>query len=335
MSQRASDANPADLHELTFLFTDIEGSTLLIRELGAPYAQVLDDARALIARAVEAHQGRVVDCRADETFSVFTCPRRATAAALAAQRALRRQEWPSGVAVRVRMGLHTGVAAEDDRQDYLGLDVHRAARVASAGHGGQVLLSESTAALAGASVVDLGAYQLNGLGAPERLYQLLDDELPADFPPLRCGPRSDRRGVRVALADDSVLIREGIARVLDDAGMDVVAQAGTAEELLTQIALHEPDVAIVDIRMPPGRGDEGLRAAQEIRRSAPRVGVMLLSQMLEPAYAVELVGDDPAGVGYLLKDRVSNIEQFAAAVQAVAEGGTSLDPELAGAALPI
>jgi DNA-binding NarL/FixJ family response regulator len=134
------------------------------------------------------------------------------------------------------------------------------------------------------------------------------------------------QSMRVVLADDSVLLREGIARLLEDDGFEVLAQSGTAEDLLRHVALHNPDVAIVDIRMPPLFTDEGLRAAQEIRRRFPRVGVLVLSQFVEPAYAMELLAESAEGVGYLLKDRVSDVEEFAGAVRRVGEGGSALDP---------
>ena len=130
------------------------------------------------------------------------------------------------------------------------------------------------------------------------------------------------------LADDSVLLREGIGRLLEDAGFEVAAQSGTADELLVDVARHEPDVAIVDVRMPPTHTDEGLRAAREIRERFPRVGVLVLSQVVERAYARELVADGAEGVGYLLKDRVADVDEFAAAVRTIAAGGTALDPEL-------
>ncbi len=311
--------------ELTFLFTDIQDSTGLVRELGERYVDVLNDSRSLLRSAVEAEGGRAVDCRADEFFAVFADPRSAVAAALAAQRALVAGRWPDGPAVRIRMGLHTGIASPDGVDDFLGLDVHRAARIAAAGHGGQVLVSERTAALADARVRDLGDFQLDGLPQPERIFQLLDDDLPSEFPALRCRRRCDERRIRVALADDSVLVREGIARVLEEAGMEVVAQAGTAGDLLRHVETHAPEVAIVDIRMPPSGTDEGLRAAHEIRRRFPRVGVLLLSQLLEPVYAVELLAGGTEAVGYLLKDRVGDLDEFAAAVERVADGGSALD----------
>jgi class 3 adenylate cyclase/CheY-like chemotaxis protein len=319
----------ADLHELTFLFTDIEGSTPLLRKLGDGYGDVLTTTRTLLGEAVAAEGGRVVDTRADDLFAVFSCPKRAARAAAAAQRTFAAYEWPEGIRVRVRMGLHSGLAAPDRGHDFLGLDVHRAARIASAGHGGQILLSAGTAKQVDGETIDLGAYELDGIAEPEQVFQLVADGLEREFPPLRCGPRRDVDRLRVVLADDSVLIREGIARVLEDAGIHVAAQAGTADELLRDVELTEPDVAIVDIRMPPSGTDEGLRAARVIRERHPGVGVLLLSQALEPAYATELVGDDPTGVGYLLKDRAGDVVEFAAAVKRVAEGGCALDPELA------
>jgi DNA-binding NarL/FixJ family response regulator len=132
--------------------------------------------------------------------------------------------------------------------------------------------------------------------------------------------------VRVVVADDSVLLREGIVRLLEEAGSEVLAQSGTAEDLLRHVAMHNPDVAIVDIRMPPTQTDEGLRAAKEIRERFPQVGVLVLSQYVEPAYAMELLGENAEGVGYLLKDRISDIDDFCAAVKRVGEGGSALDP---------
>jgi DNA-binding NarL/FixJ family response regulator len=134
--------------------------------------------------------------------------------------------------------------------------------------------------------------------------------------------------VRVVVADDSVLLREGVARILGEAGFDVVAQAGDGEDLLRKVRAHKPDVAVVDVRMPPTHTDEGLRAAREIRSELPQVGVLVLSQHIEETYAVELLSDSAEGLGYLLKDRVSDIEAFADAVRRVAEGGSALDPQV-------
>jgi DNA-binding NarL/FixJ family response regulator len=132
--------------------------------------------------------------------------------------------------------------------------------------------------------------------------------------------------MRVVLADDSILLREGIARILVESGFEVVGQAGTADELLLKVRSYSPDVAVVDIRMPPTHTDEGLQAAQEIRSRHPDCGVLVLSQYVEAAYAMELLAESAEGVGYLLKDRVSDVDEFAAAVRRVGEGGSALAP---------
>jgi DNA-binding NarL/FixJ family response regulator len=134
--------------------------------------------------------------------------------------------------------------------------------------------------------------------------------------------------VRVVVAEDSVLLREGIARLLGEQGHDVVAQAGDAEDLLRKVGAHHPDVAVVDIRMPPTNTDDGLRAALRIRTEHPDTGVLVLSAYVEEAYALELVADSAAGLGYLLKHRVADVDGFVEAVQRVADGGSALDPEV-------
>jgi DNA-binding NarL/FixJ family response regulator len=133
--------------------------------------------------------------------------------------------------------------------------------------------------------------------------------------------------VRVVIADDSVLLREGVARLLAEGGFDVVGQAGDADQLVSLVTDLKPDVAIVDIRMPPG-GDGGLRVAGEIRSADPQVGVLVLSQYARPAYAFELLNESAQGIGYLLKDRVSDVGELADAVRRVGAGGTVLDPEV-------
>jgi DNA-binding NarL/FixJ family response regulator len=134
--------------------------------------------------------------------------------------------------------------------------------------------------------------------------------------------------MRVVVADDSVLLREGIVRLLQDAGVEVVGQAGDADDLMRKVSAHRPDVAVVDIRMPPTHSDDGLRAAVEIRKRMPDTGVLVLSQYIEDGYTRELLGDGGQSVGYLLKDRVADVERFVAAVRSVATGGSALDPEV-------
>jgi DNA-binding NarL/FixJ family response regulator len=134
--------------------------------------------------------------------------------------------------------------------------------------------------------------------------------------------------MRVVVADDSVLLREGVVRLLTENGFEVVGQAGDAEDLIRKVRAHKPDVAVVDIRMPPTNTDDGLRAALEIRAELPDTGVLVLSQYVEEGYALDLVGESAGGVGYLLKDRVADVERFVDSVRRVADGGSALDPEV-------
>ena len=134
--------------------------------------------------------------------------------------------------------------------------------------------------------------------------------------------------MRVVVADDSTLLREGVVRLLEEAEIEVVGQAADAEELMRKVRAHKPDVAIVDVRMPPTHTDEGLRAAREIRAELPAVGVLVLSQYVEVAYARELLAESAEGIGYLLKDRVADIAALTDAVHRVGGGGSVLDPEV-------
>jgi DNA-binding NarL/FixJ family response regulator/class 3 adenylate cyclase len=328
--------------KVTFLFTDVEDSTGLVRDLGPDYPELIAEHRRLVRDAVEASGGYEIDCRGDEFFLAFARPNDAIDTAIAIQRDHDSHRWPAERRVRVRMGIHTGEPAVEE-DDYVGIDVHRVARLCSAGHGGQVLLSQAALdALEDVDVEDLGEHELKGLPRAERIFQLVRDGAESDFPPLRLGQAlgpdvqaepvggtSQKAGkLRVALADDSVLLREGIALLLTEAGFEVVGQSDTADDLLLKVRSYAPDVAVVDIRMPPTQTDEGLRAAQEIRSKHPDVGVLVLSQHVEAAYAMELLAESAEGVGYLLKDRVSDIDEFAAAVRRVAEGGSALDPTL-------
>jgi DNA-binding NarL/FixJ family response regulator/class 3 adenylate cyclase len=311
---------------VTFLFADVEGSTRLVQTTGTAYSGLLADVRRLLRDEIASNGGVEMDATGDELSAVFEEAHPAVRAALAGQERIRDFGWPAGVSVRVRMGLHTGVPQLGD-EGYTGLDVIRASRITAAGHGGQILLSSTSAPFVSeVDTRDLGTHRLQGLPDAERIHQVLADGLPRDFPPLRGTVSQLGDGRRVVLADDSVLLREGVARLLEEAGFEVVAQSGGPEDLLRHVAMHKPDVAVVDIRMPPTHTDEGLRAAGEIRERHPGVGVLLLSQYVEPGYAMALLETSAEGVGYLLKDRVSDLEQFGTAVRRVADGGSALDP---------
>ena len=309
---------------LAFFFSDVEDSTGLAARLGGAYAPMLERARALQRSAVARAGGREVDSRGDELFCVFDRPEPAAAAALEIQRAFATREWPAGERVRVRIGLHSG-EAEAAGEGFVGIEVHRASRICQAGHGGQVLVSEAAASAFGAATKELGVYEFRGLAEPERIFQLSADGLAGEFPPLR-GVRRHASLTRAVIADDSALLREGLARLLGEAEIEVVGQARNADELLLKVRSYHPDVAIVDIRMPPTQTDEGIQAAKEIRAKHPGTGVLVLSQHVAHTYAVELLGESAEGLGYLLKDRVADVEEFTAAVRRVAEGGSALDP---------
>ena len=321
---------------VTFLYTDIEGSTELLGRLGDAYSAVLEDHRRLLRGLVAGAGGTEIDCRGDEFLFVFPDAAAAVDAAVRAQHALAAHPWPEDAAVLVRMGIHSGEPTLEGTS-YVGLDVHRVARLASAAHGGQVLVSGRTHELSGVDARDLGWHLFKGLREAERVLQVLGDGLRAEFPALRAdslekedqpAEAANGNGMRVVVAEDSVLLREGIARLLEDAGIEVVGQAGTADELMLKVRSYKPDVAIVDIRMPPTQTDEGLRAAKEIRDKHPGTAVLVLSQYLEPAYALELLSENAEGVGYLLKDRVADVDAFVDAVKRVGEGGSALDPSV-------
>ena len=313
------------------MFTDIEGSTQLAHGLAERWEDALIEHRSLVRSAIAEHSGSEIDSRGDEFFVAFEQPGAAVDAAALMQRSIADHDWPDGGDLRVRMGMHTGQAIYADR-DYLGVDVHRAARICFAGHGGQILISAKTHSFLPESVLcrDLGTYRLRGLPEPERIYQLMAPGLTHEFPPLRGVDEDVERppALRVVLADDSMLLREGIARLLVESGFEVVGQSEDAEDLIRKVAETSPDVVVADIRMPPDHSDEGLRAAATIRREHPGTGVLLLSQHLELAYARELLSDGAGGVGYLLKDRVSDLTGFADAVRRIADGDVVLDPEI-------
>jgi class 3 adenylate cyclase len=204
---------------VTFLFTDIEGSTQLMRELGDRYGDVLGDQRRILREATQAEGGQEIDTQGDAFFFSFARARDAVAAAVAAQRALAAHEWPDKADVRVRMGLHTGEPSVGD-EGYLGLDVVRAARICSAGHGGQILVSETTRALLGnnlpdgVSVRDLGRQELKDV-QDERIFELTLGSEPQAFPALRTERRQGRARADVLGEEFSQRISEYVQRTLE------------------------------------------------------------------------------------------------------------------------
>jgi DNA-binding NarL/FixJ family response regulator/class 3 adenylate cyclase len=308
---------------VTLLFTDLEGSTGLIRQLGDRYGDLLHDHRLLMRHVVAHHGGSEVDTAGDGNFIAFPTARDGVSAAVDAQRAMADHPWPANAVVRVRMALHTGEPRLAE-QGYHGLGVHLAARLCQSGRGGQILLSESTRAVIaddmppGVSVVSLGERALKDFDRPQPVYEVVA----AGVPEAPAGPVA----LRVVLAEDSVLLREGIARLLESEGFEVVGQVDNPDDLVRRVGFAKPDVAIVDIRMPPTHTDEGLQAARRIRERHPGVGVLVLSQYVEAEYATGLLSEQAEGTGYLLKDRIANVGEFTDAVRRVAGGGSALDP---------
>jgi DNA-binding NarL/FixJ family response regulator/class 3 adenylate cyclase len=315
-----------------FLIADIRGYTLFTQEHGDEAAARLAETFARVVReGVEGHGGALVELRGDEALVAFDSPRDAIVAAIGLQsrfvdEALREPDLP----LYVGMGLDAGeaVALEDG---FRGGALNLAARLCSLAGPGEILASGEVIHLAraveGVTYVERGEARLKGLAEPVHVVKVVPTH---DDPAQRLtrAKVAPAPSMRVVLADDSILLREGVARLLTDAGFTVVGQAGDAEELLAAIRAAPPDVAIVDIRMPPTHTDEGLRAAYRIRAEHPGVGVLVLSQYVETDYAVELVAEGAGGLGYLLKDRVANIQEFTDAVRRIGAGGSVIDPEV-------
>ncbi len=229
---------------VTFLFTDIEGSTRLLQELGEQYADVLMEQRRLLRDAFQGRGGREIDAAGDAFFVAFDRARDAVAAAVAAQQSLLGHAWPGGQTLRVRMGLHTGEPAVQGGS-YVGLDVHRGARICAAGHGGQILLSEATRELVreslpeGMSLRDLGRHQLKDLPHPERLFQVILPGLPSEFPPLRTRPGLSGN---LPVESNALIGRdeevEAVRRLLQDAAVRVVTLTGPGGTGKTRLALQ-------------------------------------------------------------------------------------------------
>jgi class 3 adenylate cyclase len=274
---------------VTLLFTDVEGSTRLLQRLGDRYGTALDDERRLLRDAVAAQGGREIDCRGDEFFGAFPRARAAVAAAVAAQRALAQHAWPGGVVLKVRMGLHTGEPALRD-DGYLGLDVHRAARISAAAHGGQVLVSQVTREILldeDVSVRDLGEWQLKDLPRPERLFQIVIDDLDAQFPPPKvasAAPAAGReRELAAAVLATPRRLFERIRprpRGLADLGWDVRAALAAAptemHEPLSRLARELFDAASV-----AAEADHALAAVDRkalVRRLAENRSLSVLSK---------------------------------------------------------
>ncbi len=312
-----------------FLIADVRGYTSFTQQHGDAAAAKLAARFADISRSVvEEHNGTLLELRGDEALCVFRSARHAITAAVHLQsRFVREAVADPDMPLLVGIGLDVGEAVPVEG-GYRGGALNVAARLCSLAGPGETLASKTVVHLAGRiddiEYEDRGATRLKGMSDPVPVTRVSGSGDPMGT---LAGSRVPS-AMRVILADDSVLLREGIAHLLTDSGFKVTAQASDADELLAAVRSDPPDVAIVDIRMPPTFNDEGLRAAHRIRAELPDVGVLLLSQYVETDFAMELISGGAAKLGYLLKDRVVNIQEFTDAVRRVGAGGSVIDPEV-------
>jgi DNA-binding NarL/FixJ family response regulator/class 3 adenylate cyclase len=327
----------------TFLIADVRGFSRFTSQRGDEAAAGLTVRFSEIVRSVvEQGGGAVVEFRGDEALAAFDSPRRAIRAAVALQARFEAETFGEldGVPLPVGIGLDVGEAVTVDH-GYRGNALNLAARLCGLAGPGEVLVSAEVVHLAGrmdgVSYEEKGSMRFKNVDDPLRVIRIVPEGSdPAErFASLGdpLGTRPGHERIRVLLADDSVLFREGIARLITDAEFDVVEQAADAEELMAKVRKVKPDIVVTDIRMPPTNTTEGLVAACEIREELPTVGVLVLSQYVEARHAVKLLQGAPDRVGYLLKDRVSNVSEFADAVRRVARGGSVIDPEVVSALL--
>ncbi len=324
--QRGGDKSPSGL--VAFLLTDIEGSTRLWQQHPKLMREAIHRHDEILSKGILAHSGKILTDHGegDSFFAVFERASEALACARDLQVALHREPWPASTPIKVRIAINLGEVVSDHR----GMAVNRCARIRQLASGGRVLISQSTQALVqdelpdGLELVDLGLQRLRDVVAPEHVFQVGIEGLPGPERSLAVESAS----ARVVVADDVMLTREGIVRLLSDAGIEVVGQAGDAGELMKQVRLTHPDVAIVDIRMPPTHTDEGLIAAREIRSQYPKMGVLVLSEYVEPSYAMRLIEDYPERVGYLLKERVFDIATVVDALRRIMDAETVIDPTI-------
>ena len=325
----------AELHggTVTFLFSDIEGSTALLRRLRDRYGDVLADHQRLLRAAVEEAGGSEIDSQGDSFFFCFPKARDAVRAAVTGQRALQSHAWPDEGEVRVRMGIHTGEASVSEKR-YQGLAVHRAARICDAGHGGQILLSQTSHTLLedeeeehdGFSLRDLGPQRLKDFDRPIAIYQVVASDLPADFPPLRTPDQeAAENGARltVVIADDQALVRAGFRMILEaETDIDVVGEASTGDEAIAEIERLRPDIVLMDVRMPEMDGIEATRRLLSDGGTATKVVMLTTFDMDEYVYEALRAGAS----GFLLKDVPP--EQLVEGIRAVGSGEALLAPSI-------
>jgi class 3 adenylate cyclase/CheY-like chemotaxis protein len=302
------------------LFTDVVGSTELLSRVGPTAADELRDRHfAEMRSALAVHRGTEVKTLGDGMMAVFESATDAIACAVTMQQAAAAQGRRDPEARQdIRVGLSVGEATVEDG-DYFGIPVVEASRLCGAAVNGQVLVADLARDMISPRGVHrlepVGEISLKGLPGLMTAWQVLWE------------PTNDVT-LRVALADDSGLLREGIARALESEGIDVVLQASDAEELLAGLAGARPHAVVVDVRMPPTHTTEGIEAAEKIKADHPDIGVLVLSATLQEGAARRLLEAATGGIGYMLKDSVGDVAELAAAVRTVASGGSAIAPDV-------
>jgi DNA-binding NarL/FixJ family response regulator/class 3 adenylate cyclase len=319
---------------VTFLFSDIEGSTALLRRLRDRYGEVLADHHRLLRAAFTEAGGTEIDSQGDAFFFCFRKARDAVRAAVAGQRALDAHEWPEDTTVRVRMGIHTGEASlTDDR--YHGLAVHRAKRICDAGHGGQILISQTSYSLLedeeeeheGILLRELGRQRLKDFDRPVDIFQLVATDLASEFPPLRTldtePVETDGERLRILIADDQALVRAGFRMILDaEPDVEVVGEAASGSEAIEEVRRLRPDLVLMDVRMPELDGIEATRRLLADGGVGSKVVMLTTFDMDEYVYEALRAGAS----GFLLKDVPP--EQLVEGIRAVASGDALLAPSI-------
>ena len=304
----------------TVMFTDLVASTALVQRIGPDRASELFASHFDALRdALAVHRGVEVKTLGDGIMSVFDSVTDGRACAVTMQRGVaRHNRRETTIPLAMRLGMSTGETSFDG-VDYFGPAVIEASRLCAEAGGGGILVSDMLRRLAGSNGMHrlrpIGELELKGLPEPIAAWAI-DWDAEEDL------------ALRVALADDSVLLRQGMASVLAAAGIDVVLQTSDGESLIESLGSVRPHVVVLDVRMPPTHTTEGLDAARRIKAEYPEVGVLVLSASVDPAAARHLLESSTEGVGYLLKDRVTDEEELLAAIRSVAAGGSAIDPDV-------
>ncbi len=302
---------------VSVLFTDLVGSTALMARRGHSESDELRTRHfATLRRALAVHRGTEVKSLGDGLMTVFGSAADGLACSITMQRLVTADTWQRERRIRMRVAISAGEVTEESG-DYFGPPVVEASRLCAATEPGQILASDVVRMLVG----------WGGMHDLEPIAPLELKGIPGTVTACRVTWDSDdERPLRVALADDSALLRAGVASVLDSEGFDVVLQCDNAVDLMARLEAANPDVVLLDVRMPPTHTTEGLDAAARIRKATPTIGVIVLSAELQARAAQRLLDDGTDGIGYLLKDRVADVAELVTAIRTVASGGSAIDP---------